>query len=235
MNNIKMNNLRKMGGVTALLASTLVFANSVEAISLIGNYPPTNDGGNTTITSGTTQKAVGFTLPTGTDYRLDSIVLRLSNYKNTDTPLLQIYADTARTSTSPSGLTAALVTFIRPANQGGSPALGNDFIFLPNPTTFTFNANTRYWLLVDATAGFYDWRASTSSPSITPAGISGITFNSYQTSATDGTIGSYGTDTNFSSFQINATAVPFEFEATGGLVMLGGAWLLHKHLQKKKT
>ena len=30
-----------------------------------------------------------------------------------------------------------------------------------------------------------------------------------------------------------ATAVPFEFEATGGLGILGGAWLLRRHLQKR--
>ena len=41
---------------------------------------------------------------------------------------------------------------------------------------------------------------------------------------------------SFTQFTINATtaaAVPFEFEPTGGVVLLGGAWLLRKRLTKK--
>ena len=40
---------------------------------------------------------------------------------------------------------------------------------------------------------------------------------------------------SFTQFTINttATAVPFEFEPTGGVVLLGGAWLLRKRLMKK--
>jgi hypothetical protein len=33
----------------------------------------------------------------------------------------------------------------------------------------------------------------------------------------------------------NATPVPFEFEPTGGLMVLSGAWLLSRHLKKKKS
>ena len=231
MNNTKTNNLRKMGGVTALLASTLAFANSVEAISLIGNYSSTNDGLSNAITSNARQKAVGFTLPTGTSYQLDNIVLRLQNYNTGagDDALLQIYADTTKASIDPSGTTLQPVLFTNPPS--GSDATGN-FTFTPT-STFTFAADTRYWLLVDVTTGDYTWTAN--SPAITPTGISGITSISYQSSFDDG--GAYSANTVFNSFQINATAVPvpFEFEATGGLVMLGGAWLLHKHLQKKKT
>jgi hypothetical protein len=36
---------------------------------------------------------------------------------------------------------------------------------------------------------------------------------------------------NFSGTPIS---VPFEFETGGGLAILGGAWLLRRHLQKKK-
>ena len=38
---------------------------------------------------------------------------------------------------------------------------------------------------------------------------------------------------SFTQFTINATPVPFEFEPTGGVVLLGGAWLLRKRLIKK--
>ena len=237
MNNTKTNNLRKMGGVTALLASTLAFANSVEAINLIGNYtPPPNDQAGSGIDSIFSQRAVGFTLPAlpagTTGYRLDSIVLRLQNYITpTDTALLQIYADPTGTSTSNRPLVQNLQSVLFAANTpSGSNTAGN-FSFTPN-SPFTFAANTRYWLLVDATAGNYTWRSNNTG--ITPAGVA--TFISpagYQISNDNGV--NYASSTVFNSFNINATAVPFEFEATGGLVMLGGAWLLHKHLQKKKT
>ena len=108
-----------MGGLTALLASTLAFANSVEAISLIGNYP-TNDQAGNIITPSTSQKAVGFTLPTGTSYQLDNIVLRLFNYNTTtDTALLQIYADANKGSTSPNGpgTTLQSVVFSNPTSK----------------------------------------------------------------------------------------------------------------------
>jgi hypothetical protein len=38
---------------------------------------------------------------------------------------------------------------------------------------------------------------------------------------------------NFSA--TSATAVPFEFETTSGLAILGGAWLVRKRLQQKKS
>ncbi len=219
-----------MGGVTALLVSTLALANPAEAISLIGNYSFTNDGIGIGIESGTgIQQAVGFTLPTGSGYQLDNIVLRLNNYNTTtgDVALIQIYADAAKNSTSPLGATLQSVLFSNPIS---SSTAVNNFTFTPT-STFTFAADTRYWLLVDATAGNFDWRAN--NPNITPTGVSGITFNGSRFSMTNGT--SYVTGAVVNSFDINATAataVPFEFEATGGLAILGGAWLLRRHLKK---
>ncbi|PZU97120.1 MAG: hypothetical protein DCE90_08280 [Pseudanabaena sp.] len=155
--------------------------------------------------------------------------MRLQNYAtlNGTVALIQIYADAAKTSTSPLGAVLQSVLFNNPTSDSG--AAGN-FTFTPT-STFTFAADTRYWLLVDATAGSYNWRAN--SPGVTPTGISGITFNGGQLSTNNGT--SYTSSAVFNSFDINATAipVPFEFEATGGLAMLGGAWLLRKHLKKK--
>ncbi|MCY7332935.1 MAG: proprotein convertase P-domain-containing protein [Pseudanabaena sp. CAN_BIN31] len=40
---------------------------------------------------------------------------------------------------------------------------------------------------------------------------------------------------SFSSFTIDATPVPFGFEPTGGLLIVGGAWFLRKQLKKKTT
>jgi hypothetical protein len=42
-------------------------------------------------------------------------------------------------------------------------------------------------------------------------------------------------DTVFQGNFTAATPVPFEFEPTGGLLVLGGGWLLRRHLKKKST
>ncbi|MEI6328841.1 MAG: hypothetical protein WCP16_06390 [Pseudanabaena sp. ELA645] len=42
-------------------------------------------------------------------------------------------------------------------------------------------------------------------------------------------------DTVFQGDFSSATPVPFEFEPTGGLMVLGGGWLLRRHLRKKKS
>jgi len=219
------------GGVAALLVSVLATANPADAISLIGNYSSTNDGDSSSIESSPIdyKQAVGFTLPTGNPYTLDSIKLRLITYNTTtggDVALLRIYRDTAKISSNPNGATLESVTFNNPTSSSDD---AGDFIFTPT-STFTFLPDTRYWLLVDATAGFYDWSAN--NLAITPTGISGITHNGYQRSFDGGL--SYSSDSTFNSFEIQATEVPFEFEASGGLAILGGAWLLRKQLQKRK-
>ena len=220
-----------MGEVIAVLVGTLTLAPSAEAISLIGNYSSTNDIGSTIVNNTAGQKAVGFTLPTGSNYQLDSIVLRLQNYNTVtggDVALIQLYADAAKTSTSPLGTTLQSVLFTNPTSTSDTV---NNFTFTPT-STFTFAADTRYWLLVDATAGNFAWRAN--NPAITPTGIGGVAFNSYQASNNNGS--SYINSTVFNSFDINATVapVPFEFAPTGGFAMLGAGWLLRKYLKNKK-
>lgn len=223
------NKLRKVEGITTLLVSALAFAPSAEAISLIGNYLSINDGVGTNINSTLGQKAVGFTLPTGNGYKLDNIVLRLANYNTTagDVALIQIYADAAKTSTNPNGTTLQSVLFTNPTSS--SDTTGN-FTFTPQ-SEFIFNADTRYWLLVDATAGDFTWLAN--NPAVTPTGFNGTTFNDYQRSTNNGS--SYTNSIAFNSFDINATEVPFEFEATGGIGILGAAWLWRRHLKNKKS
>ena len=45
----------------------------------------------------------------------------------------------------------------------------------------------------------------------------------------------FASDTVFQANFSAATPVPFEFEPTGGLLVLGGGWLLRRHLKKKKS
>ncbi len=222
-----------MGGVTALLTSILAISNPADAISLIGNYSSTNDN----LFSGinvSSQKAVGFTLPTGSDYTLDSITLRLQNYNTSagDVALLQIYQDLNKTSTNPNS--AVIQSSLLFTNPSSSSNTTNNFTFIPT-STFTFLANTRYWLLVDVTAGSYAWTAN--NPVITPTGISGITIDGIQNSSNNG--GSYVSTGTLNSFDIQATqvatAVPFDFDPSFGVAVLGGGWLLRKHLKKKNS
>ena len=229
-----LNNSLKWGGVAALLASTLAISNAAEAISLIGNYSSTNDGDFTVIYNNN-HVAYSFTSPSGANYQLDNIELRLSNYNTTqgDIPLLQIYADSSKTSTNPSGATLQPLLFNNPVSS--SFAISN-FTFTPT-SSFTFVANTRYWLLVkDATGGIsgFFWWANYPSY-ITPTGVA--TFDSYQFSNNNGE--SYVASDVRNSFNINvtesATPVPFEFEGTGGLMVVGSVWLLRRHLKKKET
>jgi hypothetical protein len=235
MNDTRLNNLRKMGGVTTLLASILAIANPADAINLVGNNTTTGSPSFTNIST-ITQRAVGFTLPIGSNYTLDNIVVRLANYRpdgtgnDNDFPLLQIYADSAKTSTDPNGATLQSVSFGRP-DSAANPATA--FTFTPT-STFTFLADTRYWLLVDVTAGNFRW--VTTSPNTTPTSDIGVTNIAYSVSTNNGV--NYTSGNASSGFVINATAatpVPFDFDPSLGVAVLGGGWLLRKHLKKKKS
>lgn len=169
--------------------------------------------------------AVGFTLPTGSNYNLDDIVLRLGDYQSsTDTPLLQIYADSAKTSVNPNGATLQSVTFTNPTSS--SDAIDN-FTFTPN-SAFTFLADTLYWLRLSTSSSrgndFVWW--GTRFP-ITPTGISGITFRSFL-GYSEAVLGrpNYSTSSIRNTFQINATAaataVPEPTSLPGYITLLGG-------------
>jgi hypothetical protein len=222
--------LQKWGGVTALAASVLAFSAPVQAVTLFGNYSSVNDTALLKLQNAD-QKAVGFTLPVGSDYTLNSITLRLANYNTTDgdAALLQIFADAPRTSANPNGAILQSVVFNNPTSN--SNLFGN-FVFTPQ-TPFTFLANTRYWLLVDRTAGDFDWYGNFG-PSLLPTSTLGIVSNRYQLSNNDGF--TYGNNTFFNSFQIDGTevtAVPFEFSPALGVGVLGAAFMVKKKLKKK--
>lgn len=211
-----------------MLASTLAFTGSASAVALIGNYPPTNDLEFSFIIPSLSQ-AHGFTLPTGSNYNLDNIVLRLELYQSsTDTPLLQIYADPSKTSTNPNGASLQSVTFTKPTSS--SDAI-NNFTFRPTGA-FTFLADTRYWLRLSESTEDLFWVGS--DPGITPTGISGITFNGARSSFDGGA--TYLNSGIFNTFQINATAVattavPEPFTIIGTIIGGTAAFRLRKKLR----
>jgi hypothetical protein len=182
------------------------------------------------------QRAIGFDLPNVNNYTLDNIRLRLINYNtsdpiNPDVAALTIFADPLKTSDSPIGLPTDLssTSFVYP--NSSSNAIAN-FTFTPrNP--FTFLANTRYWLLIDADSGVF--RVVESTIANVPTGIA--TNPLVRFSNNDGTSYSSGNGF-FNTFEINATAVvpvPFEFNPALGLMAIGGFWLVRKGLKKNST
>ncbi|WP_310481305.1 choice-of-anchor R domain-containing protein [Chamaesiphon sp. VAR_48_metabat_403] len=214
-----------------MLAGTLAFSSSATAATLIGNLPQNRDFYSFNIQPSESE-ALSFTLPTGSNYNLDNIILRLESYQSSaDTPKLQIYADSAKTSTSPNGTTLQSVTFANPTST--SAAVGN-FTFTPN-SAFTFLADTRYWLRLSNSTDFLSWKGS--EPVITPTGIPGITFNSSKISLNNGA--SYLDVNPIPTFQINATAagaataVPEPTSLPGYITLLGGLLAARKIVKSR--
>jgi hypothetical protein len=220
------------GGVVASLVSILALSHPAKAITLFGNYSSTNDESTSSINA-TGGRAIGFTLPVGTNYTLDSILLRLESYNTTagDLVRLQIYRDSAKTSTSPLGATLESLTFNNPIS--GSDTAGN-FNFTPT-TAFTFLEDTRYWLLMTVPSGPVGWKAN--DPSVTPTGISGMGYDTYRFTNNSGA--SYTQSSTLNSFQIDATAatpVPFESNAApAGMAIVFGALMLRSKLQQRSA
>jgi hypothetical protein len=119
------------------------------------------------------------------------------------------------------------------------------FQFAPTITTFTFLANTKYWLLVDFSAGdSFQWRGDNSTMptvdnsngGITPTGVA--TLAGYTSSINNGSTYTFsaGLARNgnglFNSFNIDATPVPFDFDPSLGLLGVGSLWLGRKYLKK---
>jgi hypothetical protein len=125
------------------------------------------------------------------------------------------------------------VTFTKPISSSDT---SGDFTFTPN-STFTFLADTRYWLSVGSSSGVFVWNGSVPPNGTPPTGISGIGFNGYQLSFDSGT--SYSLTSQYSTFQINATqvtatAVP-EPTSTGSYVALLAGLVASRKLLKSRA
>jgi hypothetical protein len=223
-------NVQKWGGVVASLVSILALSHPAKAITLFGNYSSTNDEASSLMNNNARSRAIGFTLPVGTDYTLNSILLRLEDYNTTagDQVQLRIYRDSAKTSTSPMGTTLESLTFNKPSSNSDT---AGDFNFTPT-TAFIFLADTRYWLLMNVPTGSVRWTAN--DPSVTPTGISGMGYNGYMLTNNNGV--SYANSTSFNSFQIDATPVPFESNAApAGMAIVFGALMLRSKLRQRSA
>jgi len=186
----------------AAFGALLSLSAAAHAAILLGNYPQINNNLSFSI-GGQFQLAVSFTTP-NQPYDVDSITLRLSDYTSAlDTPAVGIYTDNADAPSTT--LIGALFT------NPNSPSTGiNDFPFNANGSV-PLSANTKYWMLVDASAGSFLWRASDSDNPNPRTPTGDATFGRFALSFDNGA--SYN-DPNTApynflhTFQINATAVP---------------------------
>jgi hypothetical protein len=152
--------------VVVVAIVSFVFAalpTSADADVLIGNLPG-NDGTYTSLNgSGGSidSKAAGFTMPAGTDYFLDQVVLRMRIMDAANAPVVAIWSDSGGTPS------AVLETLTNPAFTAGVVA---DYVFTP-PSQVTLTAGQTYWIVVhnqSTGADSFHWMAS--SPGQTPTG-----------------------------------------------------------------
>ena len=155
-------------GRLALAAMILALLSDREARAgstvVIGDYPETNDGTLTAVTSlyGTYAKAVGFTMG-GQSYDLASVTLRLMEQAGSRSTLsVELFGGTSSTLSGP-----ALVSF----NSPTIPSLAGNVPFTPT-TSLVLQAGASYWLEVSGQSDTLNgivWYAG--NPGVTPAGV----------------------------------------------------------------
>ncbi|NJK35196.1 MAG: hypothetical protein HC919_09680 [Oscillatoriales cyanobacterium SM2_2_1] len=124
----------------------MIVAAPTHALSLLNNLPLPGSGERINIgfnPPAQNQAAVGFTLPTGNNYTLNSIELRLTGYNTTqgDIAELQIFEDPTRTSTDPNGAVfLGSVPTLPPVSSSNATNTFNFALF----SNFTLRANSRY-------------------------------------------------------------------------------------------
>lgn len=137
-------------GITLILVLTCFVALPAGAGVIIGNLSAGATQEATSIGDGAS-KAAGWTMPSGTNYSLDSVTLDLRyNYWYFGTGLPAPVVTAAIYGDSGSGPTgSALVTLTDPSFVL-SNTVDYDYGFTP-PSAFTLTAGTTYWLVLSAT------------------------------------------------------------------------------------
>lgn len=200
----------------ALLATTLAVSDSATALNLtIGNASSNTAVGNG---AGDTigQSFINDPSGTGTSILLNDWTFAVSDedtFGNISTSTtLKIYAGTGilgteiGTATSNTSVTLNGLTAAKWTFAGGLSLIDNQTY-----TAAVTSSDTPILLFEASNANPY---------------VDGILTRSVQ-----GDLG--GFDTVFSANFSESTPVPFEFEGTGGLLVLGGGWLLRRHLKKR--
>jgi hypothetical protein len=171
--------MRRFNTLLASVIALLLASQSAHAaLIILGNLPQTGDQSGGTVDAGTdnvgsnfnhVEQAISFTMPSQA-YSVDHIALRLASYNTTagDLAAVGFYQDNG--SDFPGPLVGN--TLVSPPSASDNVAT---FVFVPS-APLTLAASTKYWLVLDATAGEYDWRGS--APPITPTSQIGASFGS---------------------------------------------------------
>lgn len=214
----KAESLMKMGGVIAILATTLAVADAATAINLnIGN------ASNNTFLGKLSNETVGQSFindpinGTGASILLNDWTFKVN--------------DSSGFSFPPPPLSGPATLTIYAGTGIGGTVIGSTATYT---TASTFPENTATWTfaggltLIDNLT--YTAAVTSSARLSFPASDANPYANGVATRSDGVDLSSF--DTVFSANFTEATPVPFEFEASGGLLILGGGWLLHRHLKK---
>ncbi|MBD2149749.1 hypothetical protein H6F44_06360 [Pseudanabaena sp. FACHB-1277] len=225
--------------IAALCTSAVsisVLTDSANAISLIGNLDGTN--GTASLIDTDRTLTVQFTtpnLPTANDkFQLNNIRLRVSNFRTNSTApsadkvLLSITDNANGNSFFGDDL---FTTFSSPTSTVNTP---RTITFTPS-STFFFERNTTYWLSVAAfdSGTTFNWISNAANTAPT-GGLASLGAGGYKYTVDAGGDGFTAAVPSFGSFDVDVTQVPFEFEASGGLVILGGLFLARRLKARKK-
>jgi hypothetical protein len=196
--------------VLALTPTRIVSADDV----VLGNYPIVNDVGLTSL-GGSIRKAMSFSMPSGFNYAITSITVRLSSYQGTDLAVLQI-RDHDASRNSPGSVIGALTAPL------GTSAAFTDYVFTPAGSIVLLE-DTPYWIHLHASgSSAFNWRGSF--PNITPTGIA--VFGGGNLISTNGGV-NWNISTTVNTFSINGIAVPEP--GSMALMGLGAFCILHRH------
>jgi hypothetical protein len=158
-----------------LISTAAVAGHSAHgSLIILGNLPAVNDASGATIDAGVgpgtggsqVRQAVSFTMPPRS-YPVVQVNLHLGQYNTAagDVAAVGFYLDNGN------DLPGTLVGHL--LNPSSNSDDIQPFIFAP-AMPVTLAASTKYWLVVDATAGTFAWRSS--APSITPTSPVGATY-----------------------------------------------------------
>lgn len=197
--------MRFRRGVAPAAILVAMLAGQASADLLISNLPG-NDGSQSAGLQGGRIKAMGFTMPAGQDYFLDSADIRLNITGSAVDPLVRIFDDVGGT---PTNELAEL--------QDPALGIGVDTYSFTAAAPLVLEAGQTYWLVVYNVGGdSLDWKAS--SPSETPTGLASHAGSLFST--TTGPNPPTGSSSILTSYAIQGTAVPAP--AALSVLALGG-------------